>query len=178
MAVRAPLLRKNCFCKLVANLSDAHPSARLGDAIFSMLLKKTGICGFWSWRYFRQISFVHPEAMARALEASGCSEDDSEERKIFALTSYYSGILINPKSVREASDRLPEPEKLRFMTLDEAKARIARRTPAREALFKAVGACLAAQRDAGGGARDGRPSMRCALMRMGWEMVTDRLKKE
>ena len=99
---------------------------------------------------FPQVLFMHPEAMARALEASGCSEDDSEERKISALTSYYSGILIDPKSVRETSDKLPEPEKMLFKNLDEAKAYIARKTPALDALFESAGAYLAAPRDSSG----------------------------
>ncbi len=85
---------------------------------------------------FPQIPFVHPEAMTCALEASECTEDNSEVRKISALTSCYSGVLIDPKSVRVASDKLPEPEKLQFTTLDEAKAYIARKTPALEALFE------------------------------------------
>ncbi len=85
---------------------------------------------------FPQIPFVHPEAMARALEAAECAEDNSEVRKISALTSYFSGILIDPRSVCAASDKLLEPEKLQFKTLSEAKAYIARKTPALEALFE------------------------------------------
>ncbi len=99
---------------------------------------------------FPQIPFVHPEAMARALETSGCTEDNSELRKISALTSYYSGVLIDPKSVREASDRLLEPEKLQFKTLDEAKAYIARKTPALDALFESMGDYLDAAQGASG----------------------------
>jgi len=71
---------------------------------------------------FPQISFVHPKTLARALEASECSEDNSEERKISALTSYHSGVLIDPRSVRGTSDNLPEPGNLQFKILDEAKA--------------------------------------------------------
>lgn len=82
---------------------------------------------------------MHPGALARALEASGCAADDSEEKKILALTSYYPGVLIDPRSVRGTSDRLPEPERLLFRTLNEAKAYIARKTPALEVLFGAVG---------------------------------------
>jgi hypothetical protein len=93
---------------------------------------------------------VRAGARTRALAASGCSEDDSEEKKISALTSYYSGILIDPKSVREASDKLPEPEKLQFKTLNEAKAYIARKTPALEALFETVWAYLAASQNSSG----------------------------
>ena len=74
-----------------------------------------------------------------ALEASGFSADDSEEKKIFALTSYYSGVLVDPRSVRGTSDRLPELERLLFKSLNEAKAYIARKTPALEVLFGAVG---------------------------------------
>jgi len=83
-----------------------------GDAIFFTLMKTVRICGFWSWRYFLQISFVHHKAMARALEASGCSEDDSEERKISALTSYYSGIF----SLRFISSKLIGSSILRSAT--------------------------------------------------------------
>ncbi len=89
---------------------------------------------------FSQISFVHPGALARALEASGFFADDSEEKKIIALTSYYPGVLIDPRSVRGTSDRLPEPKRLLFKTLNEAKAYIARKTPALEVLFGAAGA--------------------------------------
>ena len=88
---------------------------------------------------FPQISFVHPEALARALEASVFPADDSEGKKIIALTSYYSGVLIDPRSVRGTSDRLPELERLLFKSLNEAKAYIARKTPAPEVLFGAVG---------------------------------------
>jgi hypothetical protein len=99
---------------------------------------------------FPQIPFVHPEAMARALEASECAEDNSEVRKISALTSYYSGVLIDPRSMRGTSDKLLEPEKLQFKTLDEAKAYIARKTPALEALFESIGAYLAAAQGSAG----------------------------
>jgi hypothetical protein len=126
---------------------------------------------------FPQILFVHPEAMARALEASGCSEDDSEERKISALTSYYSGILINPKSVREASNKLPEPEKLQFKTLDEAKAYIARKTPALDALFESVGAYLAAPQDSSGATGWDVVAEMC-FDEDGWKNVLDRFKNE
>ena len=47
---------------------------------------------------------------------------NSEEKTIFALMSYYSGVLIDSRLVRGTSDRLPEPEKLLFKTLNEAKA--------------------------------------------------------
>ena len=97
-----------------------------------------------------KIPFVHPEAMARALEASECTEDNSEARKISALASYYSGVLIDPKSVREASDRLLEPEKLKFKTMDEAKAYIARGRPALDALFEVMGDYLDAAQGASG----------------------------
>jgi hypothetical protein len=96
-------------------------------------VRRIGLAAFWRcsllhaagedrdlWRLelavFPQISFVHHEALARALEASGFSADDSEEKKISALTSYYSGVLIDPRSVRGTSDRLPEPERLLFNT--------------------------------------------------------------
>jgi hypothetical protein len=122
---------------------------------------------------FPQILFVHPEAMARALEASGCSE----ERKISALTSYYSGILIDPKSVCEASDKLPEPEKMQFKALDEAKAYIARKTPALEALFESVGSYLAAPQDSSGTTGWDIIAEMC-FDEDCWETVTDRLKNE
>jgi len=126
---------------------------------------------------FPQISFVHPEAMARALEASGCNEDESEERKISALTSYYSGILIDPKSVREVSDKLPEPEKLQFKTLDEAKAYIARKTPALDALFESIGSYLAAPQDSSGATGWDVIAEMC-FDEDCWETVTGRLKNE
>ena len=120
---------------------------------------------------------MHPEAIACALEASGCNEDDSEERKISALTSYYSGILINLKSVHEASDKLPEPEKLQFNTLDEAKACIARKTPALESLFESVGAYLTAPQDSSGATGWDVVAQMCFDEEC-WKTVTDGLKDE
>ena len=46
----------------------------------------------------------------------GVRRDDSEETKISALTTCYSGVLIDPRSLRGTSDRLPEPERLLFKT--------------------------------------------------------------
>ncbi|OPY55170.1 MAG: hypothetical protein A4E48_00134 [Methanosaeta sp. PtaU1.Bin060] len=130
---------------------SCHIRSENGEAV-----GRIGLAAFWRcsrlhaadedrdlWRLelavFPQNPFVHPKALARALEASGCAADDSEEKKILALTSYYPGVLIDPRSVRGTSDRLPEPERLLFKTLNEAKAYIARKTPALEALFGAVG---------------------------------------
>jgi len=60
--------------------------------------------------------------------------------------------------VREASDRPPEPGKLQFKTLNEAKTYIARKTPALDALFESVGAYLAAPQDSAGAT--------------GWDVIT------
>jgi hypothetical protein len=130
---------------------SCHVRSETGEA-----MERIGLAAFWRcslhhaadedrdlWRLelavFPQISFVPPGALARALEASGFSADDFEEKKILALTSCYSGVLIDPRSVRGTSDRLPEPERLLFKTLNEFKAYIARKTPALELLFGAVG---------------------------------------
>ena len=99
---------------------------------------------------FPQIQFVHPHVMARALEAYGGEDDDSEMKKISALTSCYSGVIIDLRSVRDASDMRPEPEKLQFRTLDDTKAYIARKTPAIDALFGSVSSYLDKPRDPSG----------------------------
>ncbi len=54
--------------------------------------------------------------------------------------------------MRAASDKLPEPEKLQFKALDEAKACIARKTPALGDLFESVGGYLAVPQDSAGAA--------------------------
>jgi len=126
---------------------------------------------------FPQIPFIHPSSMACALEASGCKEDDSEERKISALTSCYSGVLIDPRSVRQDSDNLPEPEKLQFRTLDEAKAYIARKTPSLDALFESVSSYLAKSHDSLG-TKGWNVIAELCFDEDSWEAALERLKDE
>lgn len=119
------------------------------------IIRKIGLAAFWRcnllhvadeetnlWTLelaiFPQIPFVHPHAMERALKSFRCEEDDPDARKISALTSYYSGVQIDLRLVRDAYDMRPEPKELKFQTLDDTKAYIARKTPAIDTLFESV----------------------------------------
>jgi len=79
--------------------------------------------------------------------------------------------------VRGTSDKLPEPERLQFKTLDEAKAYIARKTPALDALFESVGSYLAAPQDSSGATGWDVIAEMC-FDEDCWGTVMDRLKNE
>lgn len=79
--------------------------------------------------------------------------------------------------MRGTSDKLPEPERLQFKTLDEAKAYIARKTPALDALFESVGSYLAAPQDSSGATGWDVIAEMC-FDEDCWGTVMDRLKNE